>query len=543
MRKFLLFIALFCVCLAANADELQANQYIVDKIQGSKSISCAPSLKCSSPFLSRFYKDRDYSTAWIKDGKLTPSGIAVVSAIENANMDGLDPRTYHVLQIDKMAALMQDNKIDDDLIANLDMTLSDGLLLYLNNLVNGLQNGKKLYPNWPIVKKNVNLLEIAQKITQADDVNKILIKAGPKYPGYAKLHEKLADYYAIARQGGWKTIPDDDILQKGDQGDRVKLLQRRLYVSGELPEVTNSGLFDDNLRKAVIKYQQNNGLNDDGVVNQKTLNSLNVSVGKRIRQIELNMDRMRFLPDDYPDRYVIVNIPGYSLEAYEGGRMILYSDVVVGQPNKKTCVLNSKINMMELNPYWNIPVSIVKEILPDIKANPGYLADNGIKVFKVNDRGQYSEINPKSIDWKNAGSGILNLRFREDPGEENALGRYKFIFANNCGIYLHDSLAQSAFDESARGLSHGCIRISEVDDFANYLIKTNKDWDSKRLGTELDSNKHQFVKFSEPVQLYIIYLTSWYDDEEDFVQFRDDIYHYDKLSGYPLYLPHKENVY
>jgi murein L,D-transpeptidase YcbB/YkuD len=191
---------------------------------------------------------------------------------------------------------------------------------------------------------------------------------------------------------------------------------------------------------------------------------------------------------------------------------------------------------MEINPYWNIPVSIVKEILPEIRKDPNYLADNGIKVFQVNSDNQYTAVDPKSIDWKSDDSGIYNLRLREDPGEDNALGRFKFIFANNCGIYLHDSIAQSAFDETNRGLSHGCIRVAEVDDFANYLIKPNG-WDSKRLSTEVDSNRHQFVKLSSPTSLYVIYLTAWYDADTDFVQFRDDIYRYDKLSAYPLYLP------
>jgi L,D-transpeptidase YcbB len=535
VRKF--FLIAMCFLFTAYADDLPAtNQMLLDKMQGYRPIQCAVGLKCASPYLAKFYQNRGYSLAWIKDGRLTSAGEGLVKAIDTAYIDGLDPRAYHVGQIDAMVAALKANKTDANLLTNLDVTLSDGLLLYLNNLVNGFQNGKRLYPSWPIAKKSVNLAEVAEQITQTDDVNKALAAAGPKFPGYAKLREKLADYYAIARQGGWAVITEGDNLQIGSKGDRVSLLQKRLYVSGELAEIDNDAEFDSDVKKAVIKYQQNNGLNDDGIVDKLTLNSLNVPVTKRIRQIELNMDRMRFLPDIYPSRYVMVNIPGYSLEAYQDGKMKLYSDVVVGKPNKKTCVLNSQIATMELNPYWNIPVSIVKEILPDIKADPNYLADNGIKVFRVGDDGQYNQVDPKSIDWKSNDPSILNLRFREDPGEDNALGRYKFIFSNSCGIYLHDSLAQSAFDESSRGLSHGCIRISEVDDFANFLIATNSGWDSSRLKTELDSNKHQFVKYSKPTQLYIIYLTAWYDDEEDFVQFRDDIYHYDKLSLYPLYL-------
>ncbi|HLX54602.1 MAG TPA: L,D-transpeptidase family protein, partial [Aquella sp.] len=178
------------------------------------------------------------------------------------------------------------------------------------------------------------------------------------------------------------------------------------------------------------------------------------------------------------------------------------------------------------------------EILPDIRDDPNYLEDNGIKIFQVGENNHYSRVDPGSIDWNNPDSKIFSLRFREDPGEDNALGRFKFIFPNSCGIYLHDSIAQSAFDETRRGLSHGCIRVAEVDDLANYLLKPNG-WDSSRVSSEVDSKTHKFVKLSLPTQLYVVYLTAWYDVDEDFVQFRDDIYHYDNLSAYPLYLHSK----
>lgn len=535
MKKILLLLAM--VCTLANADELQANQAtpLADQIN-AKPVMCTADLACASPFLTTFYQNRGYSFAWVKDGDLTSSGTALVKSIRNAYIDGLDPRTYHVNQINQMISLLHTG--NSDVAVNLELTLSDGLFLYLNNLVYGLQSGKSMSPSWPMTNKNVDLQAVAEKMANTSDVNEVLIDVVPKYPGYAKLREKLSDYYAIAKQGGWKSIPEGT-LKKGAKGERVVLLQRRLYVSGELSEIDNSGKFDANLQKAVIRYQQNNGLDADGVVNKQTLNALNTPVEKRIRQIELNMDRMRLLPDNYPSRYVMVNIPDYSLEAFENGKAEVVSGVVVGKPNKKTCVLSSQIATAELNPYWNIPPSIVKEILPEIKADPNYLADNGIKIFEVGADNHYNRVDPGTIDWNNPGSNVFNLRFREDPGEDNALGRFKFIFPNSCGIYLHDSIAQSAFEKTRRGLSHGCIRVAEVDEFANYLLKNNKGWDSNRLDAELESKKHQFVKLSTPTQLYVIYLTAWYDVNEDFVQFRDDIYHYDNLSAYPLYLPHK----
>jgi murein L,D-transpeptidase YcbB/YkuD len=528
MRKFLLLS--ICILFNANSDELAIMPQLIKRIN-AKPIKCTVNVACHSPLLSSFYKSRKYAPAWVKDGELTSSGISLIKLIQNAYMDGLDPGNYHINEINAMAAKLDQS--NPDLAVNLELTLSDGLFLYLNNLVYGLQSAKQLYlPS--LIAKSVNLQEVADKIAKDDnDVNEVLNNIMPKFHGYTKLREKLADYYAIAKEGGWKPIPDGEPLKKGSKGNRVLLLQERLQMSGELADIDNKNEFDNELKKAVIKYQKNHGLEEDGIVSNHTLNSLNIPIKRRILQIELNMDRMRHLPDTYPERYVQVNIPDYSLKAVEDGKVQVSSSVVVGRPDKKTCVVDSKIILAELNPYWNIPSSIVKEILPEVKADPDYLTKNGIKIFEVGSDKRYIPVDPDSIDWNNPNPGIFNLRFREDPGVDNALGRFKFMFPNRCGIYLHDSLAQSAFDKSRRGLSHGCIRIAEVDDFADYLLKPNG-WDSKRLDTEVNLGKNKFIKLTKPTQLYIIYLTAWYD--KDTVQFRDDIYNYDKLSVYPFYL-------
>lgn len=538
MKKILLFIVMLCMGAWANATVQRTNLQISSALNKK---NCTYATKCNA--LSKFYAKRHYSPVWIKNRALTPSGAALVHALHDANVDGLDPRSYHIKQIDIMLGALSKDRLEPALITALDISLTDGLLRYLSNLVYGLHSGRKLHPLWPVTTKTLDVQVVADKIAKVAtvaDLDKILLDLAPKYPGYAKLREKLVDYYAIAKQGGWEKIPDgEEILRNGVEGDRVLSLQKRLYVSGELSEIDNPSEFDDELEQAVVKYQENNGLSNDGVVDKSTLHSLNRPVEDRIRQIELNMDRMRTLPDNYPERYVIINIPDYSLKAFESGKVELFSDVIVGKPNRQTCILNSQIITLELNPYWNIPASIVKEYLPEMKADPKYFTKNGIKIFSVSSDNKYKEVNPKDINWQNTTDTIFNLRFREDPGANNALGRFKFIFDNNCGIYLHDSLAQAEFERSKRGLSHGCVRVAEVDALANYLLKTNSNWDESRIKTELSSSQHRFIKLSKPTQVYIIYLTAWYDADEDFVQFRDDIYHFDKLTDYPLYLPAK----
>ncbi|MCE3268975.1 MAG: hypothetical protein K0R49_1227 [Burkholderiales bacterium] len=542
MKKLPLFITLVLSSVFANAKGVVTNKQVENRIKYAKNkqVLCAGDLVCKSSLLPKFYDERKYSLAWIRGNRLSAHGAQVVEAIENSTRDGLDPRAYHIKQIRKMIEGLNSHKVpaNPDELANLDLTVTDGLMLYMKNLAYGWQNPKELYPTWPGNRKKINLLKAADKIVTSNSINSVLLSISPKYPDYLKLREKLADYYQIAiKNHGWETIEEDDVLQEGAKGENVALLQKRLYVSGELSDLGNPGQFDSKLEKAVTLYQRNNGIDEDGIVGPQTLRSLNVPVGDRIRQIELNMDRMRFLPESYPVRYAIVNIPDYSLKTFKNGKLQMLSPVVVGKPGKQTCVLNSQITAVEINPFWNVPKSIAtRETLPAIKADPKFLSDNDIKVFKVTD-GKYNEVDPSKINWKKIESAHLNFRFRQNPGDDNAMGKLKFIFPNNCGIYLHDSPFPELFDETHRGFSHGCIRVGLPTDFAQFLVSPNKNWSLQSFNTLLNSGKNKLVKLSKPLPLYIIYLTAWYNAKEDFVQFRDDIYSYDKLSLYPLYLP------
>jgi murein L,D-transpeptidase YcbB/YkuD len=413
--------------------------------------------------------------------------------------------------------------------------LTDAFLLYASHLVNGRVDHRRLYPEWVVNQRSADLTEVIRRALKSGEMEEELDDLAPHYPGYDKLKEKFIEYRSIAENGGWPQIPQGPKLYKGSRGKRVAILRQRLMVSGYLdPMAENkSDIFDHDLETAVRTFQKRHGLKDDGRVGKSTLEALNVSVEKRIRQIALNMDRMRWLPDDIMDRNIFVNIADFSLDIIEGEKSVLTMRIIAGKKDWRSCVLSAKMTYLELNPFWKVPDSIaVKEILPHIKKDPDYLAKKNIKVLRDwNDKAK--EIDPKTIDWSGVRVKNFPYRFRQEPGPGNPLGRVKFIFPNACEIYLHDTPTRSLFGRESRAFSHGCIRVEKPMELAAYLLKKKEAWTSKKILAEIRKGKRQVVMLPDPINVLIFYGTAWVD-REGVLQFRNDIYRIDEI---PYELP------
>jgi murein L,D-transpeptidase YcbB/YkuD len=263
-------------------------------------------------------------------------------------------------------------------------------------------------------------------------------------------------------------------------------------------------------------------------MNAATLKEMNVPIERRIRQIVLNMERLRWLPEDIERRYILVNIANFELEVLEADRVIMNMAIVVGKQNQRTSVFSGKMTYIELNPYWNIPQSIaVKEILPKVKKDPAYLAQKRIKVIEYWRR-QEREVNPDKVNWSRLNQDNLKYSFRQDFGPGNALGRVKFMFPNKFDIYLHDTPERHLFKRTQRTFSHGCIRIAKPIDLAEYLLKDDLKWDRRKILAEIGKGKRQVLKLQEPIDVHILYLTAWVDHQGE-VQFRPDIYQGDAV--------------
>jgi murein L,D-transpeptidase YcbB/YkuD len=276
----------------------------------------------------------------------------------------------------------------------------------------------------------------------------------------------------------------------------------------------------------VALFQSNNGLQVTGIANKTTLKALNVPINKIIDKISINMDRMRWLPDDIGTSYVWVNIPNFSLNVIESNHDVLSMPIIVGKEGTKSCVLDSNIQYIELNPYWNVPKSIaVKELLPKLRENPYYLHEKGYTAYKYIIRDD-TEVDSTDVDWDDVSSTNFNYVFRQKPGKTNALGNIKFIFPNNCGIYLHDTPQRNLFKNQRRAYSHGCIRIGKPIEFAAYLLRNKPKYTVKFIESQIDTGKRKIIPLKDKEAVHIVYLTSWVNESGQ-LQFRPDIYNID----------------
>jgi murein L,D-transpeptidase YcbB/YkuD len=258
---------------------------------------------------------------------------------------------------------------------------------------------------------------------------------------------------------------------------------------------------------------------------------MNVPVTERIRQVELNLERWRWMPDELGSRYILVNIPSFKMKVFEDDKRVIESKVVVGRQERQTPAFTANMAYLVLSPKWYVPRSIaVKDKLPQLKRSPNALARQNIRVF--NSAGK--EIKPGAVNWRAVSADNFNYQLRQDAGPRNALGGIKFMFPNPYNVYLHDTPSRELFSRNQRTFSSGCIRISNPVELAEYLLKSDPKWNRNRIKTASTSGQQQVVNLPQKVPVYLLYLTAWVD-EDGLVNFRSDIYQRDKPMVRALY--------
>lgn len=459
--------------------------------------------------LESFYNTRNYQFAWFSSDGLTEQARGFwnlhdyVTTYENDSSlkdKKLQKKMDRLIAEDELSATASKDFI------NTELTLTEHFIRYmLNNYEKGYVKRKEMERFVP--RKKEDPIALADSLVNKkhkddkyfEDVNE----------SYKLLKDQLTRYLAIAKSGGWPQVTGPATkkpLKKGMSSPEIAVIKKRLTVTGDMSPNDTSQVFTDTLVIAVKNFQARHGFNETGLISDSLVKEMNVPVEKRIQQLLMNMDRMRWLANNPTGNLIVVNIPEFVLHVYEGKQKIYDIDVVVGKESHNTMMFNGDLNQVVFSPYWNVPPSIVaKEILPAIEKNRNYLAKENMEVTGEED-------------------GLPVIRQRPGPG--NALGKVKFLFPNSFNIYLHDTPAKGLFNKDKRAYSHGCIRVREPEKLANYVLGKQPEWTPEKISEAMNSGEEKYVKVKDPIPVVITYYTAWVD-ENGRLNFREDIYGHD----------------
>jgi L,D-transpeptidase YcbB len=345
----------------------------------------------------------------------------------------------------------------------------------------------------------------------------------------AATEQALQRYRDLAAQGGW-TVIGPEKLRIGSRGQAVAALRNRLIIAGDLdPSAAGSSTYDSFVEQAVRRFQNRHGLTSTGALNPGTITALNVPIETRIRQLELNIVRLRAFSGNLGHRYVVVNIPAAMVETVEGGVVATRHAAGVGKIDRQSPILQTRIPEVNFNPTWTVPASIIrKDLIPKMRREPGYLTENRIRIIGPN--GQ--QIAPEAVNWNS--DEATRYTFRQDPGGDfNSLGFVRINIPSPHGVYMHDTPAKGIFGDDYRFVSSGCVRVQNVRDYIQWLLKDTPGWDRARINQVFESGERINAPIPGGVPVYWVYVTAWATAEGD-VNFRDDIYQKDGLGAVPV---------
>jgi murein L,D-transpeptidase YcbB/YkuD len=442
--------------------------------------------------LAAFYTMQDFKPLWTANGQPTPAAKTIIDRLSRAPDDGLDLVSVPDLQA----------RSDDDQV-KADIALSEAVMSY------GLEaSGNRVDPKAisPLIGEKPAVADpfaiLSSVYSAGEGAGDALLNFNPPQKGYQALREKLAEMRRektpIARQ----PIPSGPELTVGMRDPRVTLIRARFGLDVQQAPTSEELVYDTRVAAAVADFQKTNGLPASGVLTARTIAALSGGQPSRLEnEILANMERWRWMPRDMGETYIAVNVPDFTVSVIKDDQVLTRHRVVVGKPDTPTPIFSNKMQYLIVNPYWNVPQSIIrKEFLPKAGGDLSYLSEQGWQVS----------------------SSHGQLTVRQPPGEKNALGRIKFLFPNDYSVYLHDTPSRALFASTKRAFSHGCVRVDQPFSFAESVL--NHSWSEQRLKSLIGSSE-RYINLPVPLPIHIEYFTT-YVDEAGHLQLRDDLYGY-----------------
>jgi len=479
--------------------------------------------------LSDLYHSNELQPFWIENGKPSKRAKDIISVLEDAGSHGLVPTDYYV---DWISEYKDSNNIAD--LVRLDVLLSMGMMHYVADQREGRIKPREIDPVLfeSASDEEIDWSSLREAAFGASDMKAFLQQQAPPFLQYRELQKKLSEYRALAASGGWPQIAAGETLKPGMNDPRIRQVRTRLAITGDISAGDmDSTLFDSELEKSVKHFQKRHNLQTDGAIGKQTIAAMNVTVEDRINQLNVNMERYRWLKRDIAGPRVAVNIAGFEAFAGEEGKIDLFMPVIVGKLRHETPVFSDTIKYVDFNPYWTLPPNIAaNETLPKLKKDSLYLKKHNMKLF--DGWGSDSkEVDATKIDWSKVTKKDMRLyRVRQEPGPENALGTLKVVFPNKYDVYLHDTPTHSLFKEEKRAFSHGCIRMSRPAEMAAWLLGgKDKGWDIERISEIVKSGERKVVKLEKPIPIHILYRTAFVDTSTNTLNFYEDVYGRDKI--------------
>ncbi|WP_431469491.1 L,D-transpeptidase family protein [Sphingosinithalassobacter sp. LHW66-3] len=464
-----------------------------------------------------FYAERGGQPFWFGPRGAGPHAGVLLERLSNAASEGLDPADYDPQQL---AEAIRDAEAQRTDWRAVERRLSQTMVRYLSDLRYGRVENKIDFTEPGMAPEPPAPADVLASAASASSFEQWFAQQHRLNPVYDGLRDALAQVRNGNGADAQPLIGEGDLLRQGDRSPRVERLRERLGLP--VPQ-SGANRYDSQVAAAVESFQREHGLSADGVLGPNTRAMLNQPPGEQERTLIANMERARWLPDALGDRYVMVNIPGYTVRMYEGDRAVQEMAVVVGTEYDRTPLMADRMEYLEINPYWNIPNSITsEEIAPAVRANGvGYLQSRNMEVVR-SFTPSADVLNPGAMNWASAAAGDPNLLVRQRPGPDNALGRIKFMFPNPHAIYLHDTPADQLFENSSRSESHGCVRVERPIDLAMWAL-TQDGWDRARLRQAIDSGDNQQVQLQREIPVYLTYFTAW-PQPDGSISYRPDIY-------------------